>query len=94
MRRAGQGAWTNKLQEPRWTCAKIPGRCSARGGSACLLEPEAVDSLRGKDGYVISQVRRLGHVLGVILLGPGEVFVLVIITAVVVLLAVRGRNVK
>ncbi len=41
-----------------------------------------------------SQVRRFSHVLGVILLGPGEVFVLVIITAVVVLLAVRGRNVK
>jgi hypothetical protein len=32
-------------------------------------------------------------VFGVILLGPGEVLVLVIITAVVVLLAVRGRNV-
>jgi len=33
-------------------------------------------------------------VLGVILLGPGEVFVLIIITAVVVLLAVRGRNIN
>jgi hypothetical protein len=32
--------------------------------------------------------------LGVILLGPGEVLILIIITAVVVLLAVRGRNVK
>jgi hypothetical protein len=29
-----------------------------------------------------------------ILLGPGEVLVLVIITAVVVLLAVRGRNIN
>jgi hypothetical protein len=42
----------------------------------------------------LSQVRRFGRVLGVILLGPGEVFVLIIITAVVVLLAVRGRNVR
>jgi hypothetical protein len=41
-----------------------------------------------------SQIRRCGQVLGVILLGPGEVLVLMIITAVVVLLAVRGRNVK
>ncbi len=32
--------------------------------------------------------------LGMILLGPGEVLVLLVITAVVVLLAVRGRNVK
>jgi hypothetical protein len=32
--------------------------------------------------------------LGVILLGPGEVVVLMVITAVVVLLTVRGRNVK
>ena len=32
--------------------------------------------------------------LGVILLGPGEVVVLMVITAVVILLAVRGRNVK
>jgi hypothetical protein len=32
--------------------------------------------------------------LGVILLGPGEVVVLMIITGVVVLLAVRGRNIK
>ncbi len=31
---------------------------------------------------------------GVILLGPGEVAVLLIITVVVVLLAVRGRNVR
>ena len=41
-----------------------------------------------------SQVRRSGPVLGVILLGPGEVLVLMVITAVVVLLALRGRNVK
>jgi hypothetical protein len=41
-----------------------------------------------------SRVRRSGSVLGVILLGPGEVFVLIIITVVVVLLAVRGRNVN
>ncbi len=41
-----------------------------------------------------SQVRRFGHVLGVILLGPGEVLVLMVITAVVVVLALRGRNVK
>jgi len=32
--------------------------------------------------------------LGMILFGPGEVLVLLIITAVVVLLAVRGRSVK
>ncbi len=32
--------------------------------------------------------------LGVILLGPGEVVVLMVITAVVVLLAVRGRNIR
>lgn len=32
--------------------------------------------------------------LGVILLGPGEVVVLMVITAVVVLLAVRGRNAR
>jgi hypothetical protein len=33
-------------------------------------------------------------VFGMILFGPGEVLVLIIITAVVVLLVVRGRNVK
>ncbi len=32
--------------------------------------------------------------LGVILLGPGEVVVLMVITVVVVLLAVRGRNAR
>jgi len=32
--------------------------------------------------------------LGVILFGPGEVLVLVIITAVVVLLTLRGRNIR
>ena len=32
--------------------------------------------------------------LGVILLGPGEVVVLMVITAVVILLAVRGRNIR
>ena len=31
---------------------------------------------------------------GMILFGPGEVLVLVIITAVVVLLALRGRNIN
>ena len=41
-----------------------------------------------------SRVRRFGYVLGVILLGPGEVLVLMVITAVVVLLALRGRNAK
>jgi hypothetical protein len=40
------------------------------------------------------QTRRCGPVLGVILLGPGEVLVLILITAVVVLLAVRGRNIN
>jgi hypothetical protein len=33
-------------------------------------------------------------VLGVILLGPSEVLVLMVITAIVVLLAVRGRKIK
>lgn len=32
--------------------------------------------------------------LGVILFGPGEVVVLMIITAVVILLALRGRKVR
>ena len=32
--------------------------------------------------------------LGVILLGPGEVLVLMVITAIVVLLTVRGRNIN
>jgi hypothetical protein len=33
-------------------------------------------------------------VFGMILFGPGEVLVLIVITAVVVLLAVRGRNIN
>ena len=32
--------------------------------------------------------------LGVILLGPGEVVVLMIITAVVVVIALRGRDIR
>jgi hypothetical protein len=56
------------------------------------MNPEA--SGRRKMVFGQSQGRRYGQVVGVILLGPGEVFVLVIITAVVVVLALRGRNIK
>lgn len=63
------------------------------GTCSCLSEPEAIDWPKADDDSQ-SQVRRFGRVLNMILLGPGEVFVLIIITAVVVLLAVRGRNIK
>jgi len=44
--------------------------------------------------FARSQIRSCGQVVGMILLGPGEVLILIIITAVVVLLAVRGRNIN
>jgi hypothetical protein len=56
------------------------------------MNPKASGGRRIAVGWFY--IRRCGRVLGVILLGPGEVLVLMIITAVVVLLAVRGRNIR
>jgi len=38
--------------------------------------------------------RRLDRVLGTVLMGPGEVLVLIVITAIVVFVAVRRRGIR
>jgi len=71
---------------------RTPGRKA--GGNACFLAVAAIDRRSGQTARAWYQIRRCDRMLSVILFGPGEVLVLLVITVVVVLLAVRGRRAR